>query len=111
TAMRTRQKVKFLPINWSVSARYCKQSSKHILQHASIIGERIAQLRCIALIPLGAITRLVEQAANVAHRLGRNPELTLERVDLLAPHRAITFGELGGQNDDAYREQLVTATE
>ncbi len=60
-------------------------------------------------ISFGAIARLIEQMADVAHRFRRNAELALEGVDFLAFHRAVAFGELGRQHDDAYGEQLIAA--
>jgi hypothetical protein len=61
--------------------------------------------------PSWAVARLVEQVADVAHRFRRNAELALEGVDFLALHRAVAFGELGRQHDNAYGEELVAAVQ
>jgi hypothetical protein len=109
--MRAREEVELASIHRAVGARDREQRGKYVLEHAAIVGEGLAQLCRVSLETLGAVARLVEQTADVTHRLGRNAELALECVDLLALHQAVALGELGRQHDHADREELIAAVE
>src|SRR6202034_2154350 len=77
--MRARQEVEFAAVHRPIGPRNHEQCCEHILQNAMIVGEYVGELRGIWLKAVGAVTCLVEQAANVTQRRGRDAALTPER--------------------------------
>ncbi len=106
-APRAREKIRLARIDGPVRAGDREQGGQHVLEHAAIVGERLAELLGVAFEPLRAVARLVEQPPDITHGFRRDAELALEGVDFQPRHGSVALRELGRQHHDADREQLV----
>ncbi len=102
----------FLPgVCRPVRPRDDEECREHLLERAAIVAEGLGKLLGELLISGCAFPRLVEEAADLVDRFGRDAEVALEGLDLGAIHRAVALGELGREHDDRDREDFLAPAE